>query len=244
MRERINGVSKIYAQMHKPKPPKMDSRTLTLIGAALGGIGIALIVDAKKQMSYLKSKQETAAPVPATDTPLIDNEPVEAEPVASTELPKSEPVPQPPMPPSVPVPPPIKITIPKQLDMDMLPGESYAEYHRRIAAFASEYKEESSDEEDGDSSESGSETGSDYDSHSDQWPEPEPEPELLPEETIKKDRRSPGRLPPATPRQMASREANPALLHRLRRATAMTEEAPATRERPSAAQKPKQYARV
>lgn len=230
--------------MHKSN---MDTRTLTLIGAALGGIGIALIVDAKKQMSYLKTKQEAvAAPEPAleNDAPMIENDVAEApkQEHQSPDLPKSEPPPVR-VPSPLSLPPPIRITIPKQLRArtqrlasktpdiatDMLPSETYADYHRRIAMFASEYKDESS-EEDENSSDVGSESESesDYESGSDSEPG----------SPTKSAQRLPARLPPATPRQMASQEANPALVHRLRRATAMTEEEPMTRERLSL--KPKQ----
>jgi hypothetical protein len=236
MRERIIHVLKIYARMHKHK---MDSRTLTLIGASLGGIGLALLVDARKQMSYLKAKQEEAVQEVKEKEPDLGVI-VEAAPQSPQEsevLLKTEPVV-----PELPMPPPIQI--PKPLPMkhapakpsptvsglvsDMLPGESYADYHRRIASFASEYKDESS-EYDSSSSSSGSEGSEDY-SDSDQDSEPGLEATPLAKSSVK----TPSRLPPATPRQMAPREENARLVHRLRRATAMAEEEPETQARPSA----------
>lgn len=223
----------------------MDTRTLTLIGASLGGIGLALLVDARKQMSYLNAKHEEAVQTVPLETKDIETEAgevkqdlVEDTPQAREEVLKAETLlkTEPPTP-ELPLPSPLKIKIPKPMPAtrpkptagistlvtDMLPGETYADYHRRIASFASEYKDDSSEYE----SSSSGESESDLDSVSDSGSEPEPEPEP------KSIARSPARLPPSTPRQMAPREENPKLVHRLRRATAMAEEEKETRAHPS-----------
>ncbi len=134
----------------------MDSRALTLLGTALGGIGIALIIDSRKQLQTMRASSNEPLPETnpvseeiAEEANAIEDTPVERPPSPIKKAATPLKVPSQPATPSAPSKPGLVMN-----EYDMKPGESHADYYLRVAAFAKGYKdprlEESSEDEDSD----------------------------------------------------------------------------------------------